>query len=156
MPRRSRDERGQVGGIEAVAFGMLVLVIGVLIISNAWGVIDARTAASEAAREAARTFATARTGSDAQADALARLAATDTLRQLGWTRPGISVERTQGSFVRCALVTYEVSISVPAFRLPWLRSNASVFRATASHSEQVDPYRSGIPGSGAAVCAGGP
>jgi Flp pilus assembly protein TadG len=152
--RGSRDERGQVGGIEAVAFGMLVIVVGVLIISNAWGVIDAKTAASEAAREAARTFATAPATSDAQADALARQAAMDTLRQLGWTRSGISVQRTGGVFIRCALVTYEVTIPVPVFRLPWLRSDVAAFQATASHSEQVDPYRSGVPGSGAADCAG--
>ena len=154
-PGRRRDESGQVGGIEAVAFGMLVLVIGVLIISNAWGVIDAKTAAAEAAREAARTFATAPAGTDPQADGLAHQAALDTLHQLGWTRAGISVQRTAGTFIRCAVVTYEVSIPVPVLRLPWMRSDLSAFRATASHSEQVDPYRSGIPGAGAADCAAG-
>jgi Flp pilus assembly protein TadG len=150
----TRDETGQVGGIEAVAFGMLVLVIGVLIIGNAWGVIDAKTAASDAAREAARAFATSAAGNDAQADALARQAAFDTLHELGWSRPDITVQRTSGSFTRCSLVTYEVSIPVPVFRLPWTRSGPSAFRAAASHSEQVDPYRSGVPGPGPAVCDG--
>jgi len=141
-----------VGGIEAIAFGVLVLVLGVLIIGNAWGVIDARIAASEAAREAARTFATAPATTDAQADGLARGAATETLDQFGWTRAGITIQRTSGSFVRCALVTYEVSIPVPAIRLPWIASGLSLFRATATDSEQVDPYRSGVPGHGAADC----
>jgi hypothetical protein len=147
------NESGQVGGIEAVAFGMLVLVLGVLIIGNAWGVIDAKEAASEAAREAARTFATAPAANDAQADALAQQAGLDTARELGWSRPDVTVRRTAGAFVRCALVTYEVSIPVPAFRLPWIRSSVSAFRATASHTEVVDPYRSAVPGPGPALCA---
>ena len=146
------NESGQVGGIEAVAFGMLVLVLGVLIIANAWGVIDAKEAASEAAREAARPFATAPVATGAQADALARQAALDTAQELGWSSRGVTVRRTEGAFVRCSLVTYEVSIRVPVFRLPWIRSNVSAFRATASHSETVDPYRSAVPGPGAAVC----
>ena len=148
-----RSQAGQVGGLEAIAFGMLILVMGALIIGNAWGVIDARTAANEAAREAARTFATAPVQTDAQADALARDAATATLRELGWQSPGTTVRRLQGTFVRCALVTYEVEIAIPAFRLPWIRSSVSVFRATATHSERVDPYRSGVPGPGPADCS---
>jgi hypothetical protein len=147
-----RPEVGQVGGLEAIAFGVLVLVLGVLIIGNAWGVIDARTAAGEAAREAARTFATAPAQTDAQADDLAQQAAIATLNELGWHVPGSTVRRVEGTFVRCALVTYEVDISVPVFRLPWVRSSTSVFRARALDSERVDPYRSGVPANEAAAC----
>jgi hypothetical protein len=135
---------------------VLVLVMGVLIIGNAWGVIDARTAANEAAREAARAFATAPVATDAQADAAAQQAASATLSELGWHSPGTSVRRLEGTFVRCALVTYEVDIPVPVFRLPWLQSGLSAFRATARHTERVDPYRSGVPGTGAADCGVGP
>ncbi len=133
---------------------MLVLVMGVLIISNAWGVIDARTAGTEAAREAARTFATAPAQDDAQADTLARQAALATLQELGWQPAGTSVRRTEGTFTRCAIVTYEVDIPVPAFHLGWLHSGLSVFHARAAHTERVDPYRSGVPGNGPADCAG--
>lgn len=142
------------GGLEAVTFGMLVLVVGVLIIGNAWGVIDGRAAASQAAREAARAFATAPVQSDADAGALATQAANATLHELGWDRAGTSVRRTEGTFTRCALVTYEVEIPVPVLRLAWLRPSFSVFRARASHTERVDPYRSGVPGRGPAVCTG--
>ena len=147
------SENGQVGGLEAIAFGVLVLIFGVLIIGNAWGVIDARTAAAEAAREAARTFATAPAATDAQADTLAHDAATATLHEFGWVRPGITIERTTGTFRRCALVTYEVTIPVPAFRLPGIASGFSLFHVTSTDSEQVDPYRSGVPGPGAADCS---
>lgn len=151
---RRRTESGQVGGLEAVAFGMLVLVMGVLIVSNAWGVIDARTAASEAAREAARTFATAPVRNDQQADTLARQAASATLQELGWQPVGASIRRTEGTFARCDVVTYEVDVSVPVFHLGWLQSGPSVFHARATHTERVDPYRSGVPGSGPADCTG--
>jgi len=147
-------EAGQVGGLEAIAFGMLVLVLGVLIIGNSWGVIDAKGAASDAAREAARTFATAPAGTDAEADGLARQAALDTVHELGWSRPGITIRRTAGTFTRCSLVTYEVSIPVPVFRLPWIRSKLSAFTARASHSESVDPYRSGVPGVASCTASG--
>jgi len=145
-------ESGQVGGLEAIAFGMLVLIMGVLIIGNAWGVIDARMAADEAAREAARTFATAPAQTDAQADALAVQAATTTLQELGWHRSGTTVQRLEGTFTRCALVSYQVDIPVPVFRLAWLQSGFSLFHAIGSDSERVDPYRSGVPGTGAADC----
>src|SRR5207248_1263005 len=51
-----RDERGQIGGIEAVAFGVLVFVLGLLIVVNAWGVVDAKVAAAAAAHDAARAY----------------------------------------------------------------------------------------------------
>ena len=144
------SEDGQVGGIEAIAFGVLVLVLGVLIIGNAWGVIDARIAAGEAARER-RTFATAPATTDAQADGLAWRGDGD----LGPVRmdPSGDHDPTDVGVVRpVRVVTYEVSIPVPAIPLPWLASGLSLFPATATDSEQVDPYRSGVPGQGAADC----
>ena len=48
------DEHGQVGGIEGLVFGVLVFVFGALLVANAWAVVDAKSAASVAAREAAR------------------------------------------------------------------------------------------------------
>ena len=45
-PPVARGEDGQVGGIEALVFGLLVLVLGTLVVANAWGVIDAKVAAA--------------------------------------------------------------------------------------------------------------
>ena len=144
------------GGMEAVVFGLLILVVGVLLVSNAWGVVDAKTAAREAAREAARAFATAPAADEAGAEQAAHQAALDTLTEMGWTNPAIVIARTQGAFERCAVVTYEVRIPVPAFRLPWLRSGLTSFTARAYQSERVDPYRSGVPPdpSGRTGCGG--
>lgn len=158
MTRPGGDERGQVGGIEAVAFGLLVLIVGVLMVSNAWGVIDAKTAARTAAREAARTYAKAPTSDEREAEDEAHQAAVDTLDQLGWTRRNIDVHPLTAGFARCAVITYVVSIPVPAFRLPGLHSGPASFHATAHHTERVDPYRTGVPGDprlgGAADCTG--
>ena len=54
--RRCRGDAGQVGGIEALPFGLLVFVVGALLIANAWAVVDAKFATDAAARQAVRTF----------------------------------------------------------------------------------------------------
>jgi hypothetical protein len=139
------DERGQVGGLEALVFGVLVFVAGVLVVSNAWGVIDAKLAASSAAREAARAYVEA-----PSADEAAR-AADDAARQ-AMTGHGRSAARTdvaqlEGAFVRCSRVTFEVSYPVPLVRVPFLGDAGAGFVARARHSEVVDPYRRGLPGT---------
>src|SRR3546814_20945826 len=55
MSGRLRGDGGQVGGIEAIPFGLLIFVIGSLLIVNAWGVVDAKFATDAAARQSART-----------------------------------------------------------------------------------------------------
>src|SRR5919202_3284931 len=72
--RWRRDEAGQLAGGEALPFGVLVFVFGVLLIANAWAVVDAKLAVSAAAREATRAYVEAPPGGDAMAaaDAAAR------------------------------------------------------------------------------------
>jgi hypothetical protein len=36
---------------------------------------------------------------------------------------------------------------VPALTIPWIGGLGSGIEVTSSHSELVDPYRSGVPGS---------
>jgi hypothetical protein len=153
-PVNDPDQRGQVGGVEAVVFGMLILVVGVLVVANAWGVVDAKMAAGAAAREAARTYVKAPAGSDPLPAALQ--AGEDTLHALGRHDRANAVSLISGTFVRCATVTFKVSVPVPLIRLPWLADHGPGFTATAVHSEVVDPFRSGISGDparqGAANC----
>jgi len=54
--RRLHGDQGQVGGIEVIPFGILTFVIAMLVIANAWGVVDAKLSTTSAAREAVRTF----------------------------------------------------------------------------------------------------
>jgi phenylalanyl-tRNA synthetase beta chain len=50
-PRLGGDG-GQVAGIEALPFGVLIFVVGALLITNLWAVIDTKIAVDAAAREA--------------------------------------------------------------------------------------------------------
>ena len=145
---RLRDERGVVGGLEALPFGVLVFVVGTLIVVNAWAVVDAKMSVSSAAREAVRAYVEAPEGTDAAA--AARAAAQRTLQAMGRTAraPAISVS---GTFVRCSRVTAEVAYRIPAVRLPWIGGLGS-FTARSTATELVDPLRSGLTGE--ATCVG--
>ena len=140
-----RDEAGQVGGIEAVVFGVLVFVVGTLVVANAWGVIDAKLAASAAAREAARAYVEAPAAADAES--LARQAADDALAGHGRDPARMSMRVVSGAFSRCDRVTVEVRYPVPLLALPWIGHAGTGFTAAARHSEVVDPYRAGLTGS---------
>ena len=133
------DESGQIGGVEALVFGVLIFVFGTLVIVNAWGVVDAKFATSTAAREAARTFVEAPTATAAADDA------EDAARQAMGTRPAdrTRIERVEGSFERCSRVTLQVSYRVPFIRVPVLGDFGAGFAVASRHTEVVDPYRNG-------------
>src|SRR5690242_7867104 len=101
-----RDETGQVGGVEALAFGVLIFVLGVLVIANAWGVIDAKLAAAGAAREAARAFVEAPDADRAQNQAVT--AALEAVAAQG-RNPARAHVDVAGQWVRCARVVVTVT-----------------------------------------------
>ena len=140
-----RDEGGQVGGVEALVLGALVFVAGVLLIANAWGVVDAKLAASSAAREAARAYVEAPSATAALP--AARAAAAEALAGHGRSSARAEVVIVSGAFVRCTRVTFEVRHLVPMLRIPFLGPAGAAFTARARHSELVDPYRSGLTGT---------
>ena len=47
-PGRLRTDCGAIGNIEVVPFGLLIFVVGTLLVTNAWAVVDARLAVSSA------------------------------------------------------------------------------------------------------------
>ena len=145
----TRDEAGQVGGLEAVVFGVLVFVVGTLVVVNAWGVIDAKFAAGAAAREAARAYVEAADGRDAAT--AARDAAIESMRGYGRAPDVMTMRVVSGGFSRCDRVTIEVRYPVPLLVVPWIGRAGTGFTAAARYSEVVDPYRGGLPG--AARCA---
>jgi hypothetical protein len=53
----------------------------------------------------------------------------------------------QSGFSRCARATFRVEYHVPALTVPWVGGFGDGFAVTSTHSELVDPYRSGVPGS---------
>ncbi|HEX9531018.1 MAG TPA: hypothetical protein VF954_07760 [Acidimicrobiales bacterium] len=141
------DDTGQVGGVEALAFGVLIFVLGTLVVANAWGVIDAKMAAAGAAREATRAFVEAPTP-DA-AGALAEAAAADAIAAQG-RNPARMHLALSGAFARCSRVLATVTYRVPLVAVPLLGGFGPGFTVAARHSELVDPYRSGL--AGAARC----
>ena len=141
--RRCRGESGQVAGIEAIPFGLLVFVVGVLLVSNAWAVIDAKMTVASAAREATRAYVEAPAGSDPSA--LALDAAAEAVRGGGRDPARLTLTAVSGSFARCDKVTFAASYPVPAITLPWIGGFGDGFTATARHTEIVDPLRTGVP-----------
>lgn len=143
---RLRGDAGQVGGIEALPFGVLIFVLGSLLIANAWAVVDAKFATDAAARQAARTFA------EASDDSAALGAAIDAGRSAiaGHGRdPNRAEIHAIGSpaLVRCARATFEATYQVPALSLPLIGGyGRAPFTVRSRHSELVDPFRSGLAG----------
>jgi len=136
-------EAGQVAGIEAIPFGLLTFVVAVLLITNAWAVIDAKMTVASAAREATRAYVEA--PADADPAALAQDAADDAVRGGGRDPGRLTLTAESGGFTRCQRVTFAASYPVPAITLPWIGGFGHGFTATARHSEVVDPLRSGVP-----------
>jgi hypothetical protein len=150
-------DRGQVGGIEVLPFGLLVFVVGTLLVANAWAVIDAKLAVDAAAREAVRHFVEAdvpAAGDFGNAEAAAQRAGYEALASHGREVVRSTVELTslespggEAGFTRCARATFTARYDVPVLRLPWIGGFGSGLDVTGRHSEVIDPYRDGVPGS---------
>lgn len=143
-PPRRRDDRGQVGGWEAVPFGLLVFLVGTLLVANAWAVVDARIAVGDAARAGTRAYVSAPDQPTAEAEAVAAA------RQVvaahgGGSRATVSTPAVDPRFARCAVVTVTVETEVPALVLPFVGGFGHGFRVTGRHRGVIDPYRSGGP-----------
>lgn len=150
-PRRTttRGERGQVAGIEVLPFGLLIFIAGALLITNMWGVVDSKFATDAAAREATRYIVeSARSDVDpatirAGATAIAR----QTLDDHGRTGPAqVEIEPDAVVLTRCLRVRVTVRTEVPAIRIPFIGGYGEPFDIVATHSELVDPTRSGVAG----------
>ena len=115
-----RGERGQVGGIEAIAFGVLVLVLGILGLATAWAVVDTKVAAASAALEAARSYVE----SDGSDSAWLEAAARGREAFAGHGRDGgvLDLPRPAESFGRCGPITVIASTNLDLPRLPGRRS----------------------------------
>ena len=143
---RCRSDRGQVGGIEALPFGLLIFVLGSLLIANAWAVIDAKFATDAAARQAARTFVESADATTAfpRAEVAARAAIEGHGRDP--TRAAI-VPIGNFDLARCERATFRVDYEIPALSIPLIGGYGTApFRVSSTHSEIVDPFRGGLDG----------
>ena len=140
--RRGRGDAGFVGGAEAIVFGVVVFVFGLLLMFNAWAVVDAKMAVSSAARETVRTLVES-DGDTAAAAAAGRAAFA---ASSGFEPAGLSPPELRGEFRRCGRVSATYSYRVPAISLPAGLGWGRGFEVSATHSEIVDPFRSGLDG----------
>jgi hypothetical protein len=145
------SERGVVGGLEVLPFGVLIFVVGSLLIANAWAVVDLKLATTAAAREAARSYV--ESDSAAQGEAAATRAATDAITSYGRNPKKLELrQEPRAPFVRCNRVTYVASYEVPAIALPFGIGFGGPIGVRARHSEIIDPLRRGLPAEGS--CGG--
>lgn len=152
-----RGEDGAVGGLEGLAFGVLVFVFGLLLVMSTWSVIDTKLAIAAAAREAARSYVESPVGEDARVNA--EQAAVSVLALYGEDpgAPGFEVRtRLAGggpapeTLERCDVVSIEVRYRVELY-LPYADRLVD-YTVSTTASEVVDPLRSGLGGE--AVCVG--
>lgn len=147
---RLGGDGGQVGGIEAIPFGLLVFVLGGLLLANTWAVVDAKLATDAAAREGVRALVEA-------AELSAGLEAAEAAARAAITAHGRDGDRAAVAllgdpvFARCERVTLEVAYDIPALALPLVGGwGPSPFTVRSRHSEVVDPFRSDVPGEAGA------
>ena len=141
--RWRRDEAGQLAGGEALPFGLLVFIVGILLVANAWAVVDAKMAVTSAAREATRAYVEAPV--DADPVARAEAAAREAVQGAGRDPAKATVTALDADFTRCAEVRFEVRYRIPALKIPFIGGFGSGFTVVGRHAEVVDPYRSGVP-----------
>lgn len=151
IPGRLRGDGGQVAGIEAVPFGLLVLTVGVLVVAHTWAVVDAKFVTTAAAREATRAYVEA--PSSEIAAVRAAEAAREVVERAGRDPGALRLTGGTSRFGRCAPARHEAVLEVPTVAVPWRDDRPSV-SVGAGHTEVVDPYRNGLPGL--AACTVGP
>jgi hypothetical protein len=140
-------DAGFAGGFEGLLFGFLLFVAGTLLVAYAWAVVDTKAAMEDAALQGARTFVEA--PSPGPAISAAEQSAADALIGYGRVPSRAEVSLAAGSFGRCQRVTISVSYPAPLLVLPFVGRIGTGQRVRAEHSELVDPYRSGLPGTAA-------
>lgn len=144
MGARRSGQRGVVGGIEVLPFGLLIFVGGALLIANAWAVVDAKLTVEASAREAGRAYGEAPDGDRAAraADAAAR----DVIANAGRNPERLILER-RGRFERCQVVEHTATYRVPALTIPFVGGFGQGTTVVGRHREVVDPFRAGLGGS---------
>jgi hypothetical protein len=143
--RATRGEEGFAGGLDGLVFGLLIFVVGTLLVATAWGAVDTKMAVSAAAEDATRTYVEAADGASAGPEAQAT--ADEVLAGFGRSPARSQVSLVSGGFARCERVTIEVRYPTPIIVLPFVGRVGAGPSVAATHSELVDPYRSGLAGT---------
>lgn len=132
-------------------FAVMILLGGLVVIINAWSVIDTRAALDAATREYLRTYTSGPDQHSARTDAELAAIGVLTGRGTAFDTPRFELDRPNG-FGPCAAVTVSLSIRVPTLRAPFLEPfgrtrSASVLTGLVDAHRQIvsddryDPFR---------------
>lgn len=132
-------ERGAVAGLEGVMFGVLVLLGGMVLLVNAWAVIDTRTALDASLREYLRTYTRQSDGISARRRGAEAAESVLAARNSHPAHLTIEVSEPNG-FGPCSVVTVRLSATVPALRAPFLDDFTAV-TVSAEGSDLMDAHR---------------
>lgn len=111
-------EEGQVGGAEVLPFGFLVMVVGMLLVINAWSIVDAKSATVGAAQSATRTLV-----EGSGVDGSMKDAARSAMAAQGRDAARVGVEAVVGEgFGRCHRVGVRVTYDVALIKVPLVGS----------------------------------
>jgi hypothetical protein len=149
-----RSDAGFAAGGEMVPFGVLVFVIGTLMVTNLWGVIDLKMATDAAAREGARFVAESDGPGPSPAD-LGRPSAEASLAAHGRDirRLDYGVAYDSGRWAPCARVTVTATYPLALINLPMIGLvTGDAVEVSSTHTEIIDPYRSRAADAGEAAC----
>lgn len=139
LPRLT-DDRGVAGGSDMLFFGLIMMVFTTLLIVNVWTVIDASLAVSASAREGARTYVESDPAT-AEGDAVAAM--NRVMQEYGRDARAVTPTFAGSGFERCAVVSVTAGYDVAFISIPIFGDLGSLTTIEATHSERIDPYRSG-------------
>lgn len=145
-PARGRRQRGIVGGIEVLPFGLLIFVGGALLLANVWAVVDAKLAVENAAREAGRAYVEAE--NPVTAPGAAHQAALQSIEGAGRDPDRLELQVSAPAFQRCAVVEHRTSYRVAAVTIPFLGGFGRGATVHGRHRDVVDPFAAGRGGRG--------
>lgn len=142
-------EAGQAGA-EILFFALIIFTAMVLLVVNAWATVDTKFMVTAAAREATRAYVEQSDG--VAAAAAARQASDSVFTSYGAKRQNELPLEIDATFGRCERVSVRASYQIPALRLP-LGVTIGKRVVASTHSELVDPFRSGIDSEVGGACA---
>ncbi|MCC5947219.1 MAG: hypothetical protein JJT89_02080 [Nitriliruptoraceae bacterium] len=145
IARRAGAQDGFVAGLEALAFGVLVFVLGTLLVVNAWAIVDAKFATNTAAREAVRSVVEAAASELGEGDILARARqqAENAAATHGFAPEDVTVRTGGVGLCRGDDVSIEVEVTIASLLAPGAGGWGDR-RVASVHTEQLDPFRSGL------------
>jgi len=135
--RHRFDERGQAAGIESIPFGVLIFIGGLLLMVNAWAVVDRRGSVDAAASAYLRSYSSASSADEGRlrGESAARASLGDQLE----TARALRIRHPAEPFGPCRIAEVVVTVEVPMVEMPFIGKFGRTDVSTTQR-ELVQPY----------------